>query len=127
MKAKVLSILMMLAIMLTLSSCQTKEERVISKMESLAERIDSDGESFEKEDWEAVLKEYQQLQTEAADCKFSSEQLQELGRVEGKLTAVITREGAKILGRSVGDFLQNGSQVLQGAFDGINESLQTEK
>lgn len=126
MKQPFLFILSILFLM-PLSSCQTKEERVINKLESLAERIDCDGEKFEKEDWEVVLKEYQQLQTEAADCKFSSEQLQELGRVEGKLTAVITREGAKSLGRSVGDFLQNGSQVLQGVFDGMNESLQKEK
>lgn len=127
MKAKGLLMLAVLICMVGLTSCQSKEERVISKMEGLAERIDRDGESFEKEDWEAILKEYQQLQTEAMDCEFSSEQLKELCRVEGKLTAVMTRESAKSFGRSIGDLLQNGKQVLQGVFDGINENLKTEE
>ena len=58
---------------------------------------------------------------------WTSEQLKELCRVEGKLTAVMTRESAKSFGRSIGDLLQNGKQVLQGVFDGINESLKTEE
>ena len=113
--------------LMTLSSCQTKEERVIQKMESLSARIEKDGENFEKEDWDVALQEYQQLQKDAADCDFSSEQLRELGRVEYKLTAIMTREGAKSFGRGVGDALQNGNQVLKGVIDGINESFQGEK
>jgi len=126
MKPQFLFILSFLFLM-TMSSCQSKEERVISKMESLAERIEKNAETYDTEDWEAVLQEYQQLQTEAADCDFSSEQLRELGHVEGKLAATMTRESAKSFGRSVGDLLQNGTQVLQGVFDGINESLHTEE
>ena len=126
MKPQFLFILSFLFLM-TMSSCQSKEERVISKMESLAERIEKNAETYDAEDWEAVLQEYQQLQTEASDCDFSSEQLRELGHVEGKLAATITRESAKSFGRSVGDLLQNGTQVLQGVFDGINESLHTEE
>ena len=123
MKLKSVFIIALLSALM-LSSCQTKEERVISKMNNLAERIEKNAETYDTEDWEAVLKEYQQLQKEAANCKFSSEQLHELGRVEGKLTATMTRESAKSLGRNVGDILQNGSKVLHGVFDGINESLQ---
>lgn len=113
--------------LMTLSSCQTKEERVIQKMESLSARIEKDGENFEKEDWDVALQEYQQLQKDAADCDFSSEQLRELGRVEYKLTATMTREGAKSFGRSIGDALQNSGQVIQGVLEGLSESIQSEE
>lgn len=126
MKPQFLFILSFLFLM-TMSSCQSKEERVISKMESLAERIEKNAETYDTEDWEAVLQEYQQLQTEAADCDFSSEQLRELGHVEGKLAATMTRESAKSFGRSIGDALQNSGQVIQGVLEGLSESIQSEE
>lgn len=96
-------------------------------MNNLSERIEKNAETYDAEDWEAVLKEYQQLQTEAMDCEFSSEQLKELGHVEGKLSAVMTRESAKSFGRSVGDALQNSGQVIQGVLEGLSESIQSEE
>lgn len=121
MKTKVLFVLAILFMASTLTSCQTKEERIIGKMESLAERVDKNAETNDSEDWEAVLKEYAQLQEEAVKCDFTQEQYKELGRIEAKLTSVLTSEGAKSFGREFDNLLQNGKNFIDGFMQGITE------
>lgn len=121
MKTKVLFVFAILFMAFTLTSCQTKEERFIGKMESLAERIDKNAETYDSEDWEAVLKEYAQLQEEAVKCDFTQEQYKELGRIEAKLTSVLTSEGAKSFGREFNSLLQNGKNFIDGFMQGITE------
>lgn len=121
MKTKVLFVLGILFMASTLTSCQTKEERLIGKMESLAERVDKNAETYDSEDWEAVLKEYAQLQEEAVKCDFTQKQYQELGRIEAKLTSVLTSEGAKSFGREFDNLLQNGKNFIDGFMQGITE------
>lgn len=121
MKTKVLFVLGILFMASTLTSCQTKEERLIGKMESLAERVDKNAETYDSEDWEAVLKEYAQLQEEAVKCDFTQEQYKELGRIEAKLTSVLTSEGAKSFGREFDNLLQNGKNFIDGFMQGITK------
>ena len=108
------------------SSCQTKEEGLINKFESLAERVDKNSESFSDKDWEEVLAEYEALHDEAKDCEFTNEQLREFGRVDGFLTGVITREGSKKLGRDLGRYLNEGKQIMKGFLEGFNEGISSE-
>lgn len=108
------------------SSCQTKEERVINKFESLAKHIDKNSESFSDEDWEEILVEYKALHEEALECEFTSEQLRDFGRVDGLLTAVITREGSKKLGRDFGRYMNEGKQVIKGFIEGFTQGISSE-
>lgn len=107
---------------LLFSSCQTKEERVINKFESLAERVNKNSETFSDKDWEGVLAEYEAIHKEAKECEFSDEQLREFGRVEGLLSGVMAIEGSKKLGRDLGKYVNKGKQVVEGFFEGISES-----
>ena len=43
--------------LLALSSCQSREEKVISKLDSLSERIEKDGRIFDADDWEEAIEE----------------------------------------------------------------------
>ena len=45
-----------------LTSCQTKEEKVINKMNALAERIENQTDSFTEEQWDAINDEFEALQ-----------------------------------------------------------------
>lgn len=123
MKTKLLSFFSILFIALTLTSCQTREERVISKMETLSERIEKNADTFDSEDWEAVFKEYAQLQEQAAKCEFSEEQYKELGRIEAKLTAALASERAKNFGRDFGNLLNSGKEFVDGFLEGLSDAV----
>ena len=110
-----------------LSSCQSKEERIINKLEKLATRVQKDGEKLTDKEWGQILEEYDKLQQEALYCDFSQEQLKRIGRAEGRLTAIMTKEGAKKIGRDFVKFLEDGSTLVEGFVEGIVDGLSTEE
>ena len=127
MKTKTLSILAVLILAFALSSCQTKEKRIINKLENLSERVEKGGDDLTSEDWEDILSEYEAIHEEAMKCDFSQEQLKEFGRVDGQLSAAITREGAKKLGRDVAKFLDSGKNYMKGFLDGFGDVMKSEE
>lgn len=110
-----------------LSSCQSKEERIINKLENLATRVQKGGEKLTDKEWGQILEEYDKLQQEALYCDFSQEQLKRIGRAEGRLTAIMTKEEAKKIGRDFVKFLEDGSTLVEGFVEGIVDGLSTEE
>ena len=58
---KVLTVCLLVAFM---SSCQTQtqEQKVISKMQALAERVENNKETYNDAEWEKVVNEFEALQ-----------------------------------------------------------------
>ena len=127
MKTKVLSIITAMMLVFILTSCQSKEERVISKFEKLSERVETEGQNLTGDEWEQVLTEYEALHDEAAECEFTKEQLEELGRVDGRLTAILMREGSKKAGSEISNFMVDGMTVMKGFLDGVKQEMSKEK
>ena len=100
--------------MITLSSCQSQEERVVSRIEKLSARIDADGKNFSPEDWEEALEELEEIHDDMGDCEFTKEQLKAVGRADGKLTIIITKQAAKAMGRDVSTLMKNISSYAKG-------------
>ena len=67
---KVLTACLLVAFM---SSCQTQtqEQKVISKMKALAERVENNKETYSDAEWEKVINEFDALQQQAKECEFS--------------------------------------------------------
>ena len=125
MMKKAIQVLTVCLIVAFMSSCQTqtKEEKVINKMKALAERIESNTETYNDAEWDKVTSEYEALQKEAKECDFTAEQLKDLAKVEAELTAAIAKQGAKRVGSDIKDAIEEGKEVLEGVFDGIKEGL----
>ena len=119
---QVLTVCLLLAFM---SSCQTqtKEEKVISKMKALAERVESNNDTYSDAEWDKVTNEFDALQKEAKECDFSADQLKDLAKVEAELTAAIAKQGAKRIGSDIMDAIEEGKEMLDGVIDGIKEGL----
>ena len=112
--------------MITLSSCQSQEERVVSRIEKLSARIDADGKNFSPEDWEEALEELEEIHDDMGDCEFTKEQLKAVGRADGKLTIIITKQAAKAMGRDVGTLMKSISSYAKGFLEGANENFNEE-
>ena len=112
--------------MITLSSCQSQEERVVSRIEKLSARIDADGKNFSPEDWEEALEELEEIHDDMGDCEFTKEQLKAVGRADGKLTIIITKQAAKAMGRDVGTLMKSISSYAKGFQEGAKENFNEE-
>lgn len=122
---KAIQVLTLCLLVAFMSSCQTKtqEEKVISKMKALAERVESNNETYTDAEWDKVTNEYEALQQEAKKCDFTTEQLKDLAKVEAELTAAIAKQGAKRVGSDIKDAIEEGKEALEDVFDGIKEGL----
>ena len=125
MMKKAIQVLTVCLIVAFMSSCQTqtKEEKVISKMKALAERVESNTETYNDAEWDKVTNEFEALQKEAKECDFTTEQLKDLAKVEAELTAAIAKQGAKRIGSDIKDAIEEGKEMLDGVIDGIKEGL----
>ena len=113
--------------MITLSSCQSQEERVVSRIEKLSARIDADGKNFSPEDWEEALEELEEIHDDMGECEFTKEQLKAVGRADGKLTIIITKQAAKAMGRDVGTLMKNISSYAKGFKEGAESAYDEEE
>ena len=125
MMKKAIQVLTVCLIVAFMSSCQTqtKEEKVISKMKALAERVESNNDTYSDAEWDKVTNEFDALQKEAKECDFSADQLKDLAKVEAELTAAIAKQGAKRIGSDIKDAIEEGKEMLDGVIDGIKEGL----
>jgi aldehyde:ferredoxin oxidoreductase len=121
-----LTIAVLAAIFLSFSSCKSNEEKVISKIERLSERIDKNGHKFTAEDWVEAFEDLEDIHEEMEYCEFTREELMEVGRADGRLTAIITKEGAKSLSRNVSSFLKDFSSYFKGFQEGVSEDFSKE-
>ena len=62
MMKKAIKVLALCLIVAFMTSCQTKEEKVINKLQALAERVESQSDSFSDSQWENIYSEFESLQ-----------------------------------------------------------------
>ena len=125
-KRQILTFAVFATILLSFASCKSREEKVISKLESLSERIDKKGHTFDAEDWAEAFEDLEDIHADMEDCEFTREELKKIGRADGRLTAIIAKEGAKALGRETSSFLRNFSSFTKGFQEGAKENFNEE-
>ena len=120
---KAITVMALCLLVAFMTSCQTKEEKVVNKFKALAERVQKDAETLSDSQWENVYSEFESLQKQAKECEFSAEQLKEVAKAEAELTAAIAKQKAKELGNGINDLINEGKSALEGVFEGLKEGL----
>lgn len=105
-----------------LTSCKTREERVIQRLSALSEKIEKHGAQWDADQWADALEEMQDIHYDIEECEFSKQQQEKLGQVEGRLTAMILNEGSKALNQSVTDFMGGAGAFTKGFMQGIDNN-----
>lgn len=105
-----------------LTSCKTREERVIQRLNALSEKIEKHGARWDADQWADALEEMEDIHYDIEGCEFSKEQLENLGKVEGRLTATILNEGSKALNGSMSDFIEGAGAYMKGFMQGIDNN-----
>ncbi len=104
-----------MAIML-LSSCMSKEERALDKLQNMSEQIQKNGDNMTSEDWEKLYDEYTALHDKMSneDYNFTDEQMRELGKAERKLYNAFVKHSISDFGKATKDFFKKGNEFLKG-------------
>ena len=125
-KKRIQTIAVSMVILLSFTACESKEEKVIGRLNSLSERVEKGASNFDAEDWAEVFKNLEDIHADMETCEFTQDELREVGRADGRLTTVIAKEGAKVLGRDVSSFLKNLSSFVKGFQEGSMENFKEE-
>lgn len=99
-----------------LCSCGTPQEKYISSLEDLTEKIENKGADFTAEQWEATFTEFQTLIEKQADLEFTSEQKEEIGDLQGRCVKAFT----KAMGSQVKNAIKGLGSQVKGFFQGLS-------
>ena len=117
---------LVLCVIMIFTSCQSQEEKVISKIHKLAEYIEDNGDDFDEQDWNDVINDCNQIHKEMQTCEFTTEQLRELGKVEQELSVAFISKGTKAFGENMSNFLGGLGAFAGGFMEGIEEGNATD-
>ena len=77
--------------------------------------------------YDEALEELEEIHDDMGDCEFTKEQLKAVGRADGKLTIIITKQAAKAMGRDVGTLMKNISSYAKGFKEGAESAYDEEE
>lgn len=107
-------------IVATAISCNSKQD-AISRLETLYEELQQNGEEYTADDWDAIITEMNDIDDvlKQNQSEYSDEEIKEIGRLKGLCLAQI----AKYSVHSFKDQLKNVINEAEGMFEGLTEGL----
>ena len=102
-----------------LTSCQSKEERTISKLQQLSEQIEEDGANYDVEDWNGIMKKMESISEDIEDCDLTSQQMREVGRLQAKFYKAIMKNGKNVFSSGLSKVFSNFGAYAKGLKEGL--------
>lgn len=87
--------------LLVFASCTTPEEKSLRSLQELYQDLEQNHENYTLEDWDKAQAEYDLLSTQIKGYQYTDEQLVEIGRLQGKCAAYLTKGYFKRLERGI--------------------------
>ncbi len=114
---KLLSLASIIAFLFLSAACSSYSPA--SEFASLADELEQKSASYTTEDWENAIATYQSIIQYSEGYEFSNEELQEIGRQQGRCLSYITKGYAKIAAKVGSSYLNQ----LKGIFEGFTEEF----
>ena len=101
-------------------SCSTLAEKSIKELEGIVVEVESGSVDTEKE-FEEVLQSVELLTEKYKDVEYTPEQLNEIGELNMRLSAAMTEQFTRHLGRALSGFMNGMVSGMGGFVDGMQE------
>ena len=101
-------------------SCSTPAEKSIKELEKIVLEVESGSVDTEKE-FEEVLQSVELLTEKYKDVEYTPEQLNEIGELNMRLSAAMTEQFTRHLGRALSGFMNGMVSGMGGFVDGMQE------
>ena len=109
-----------ISVVVTAISCHSKQD-AISRLETLYEELQQNGDEYTADDWDAVIAEVNDIDEmlKQYQSDYSEEEIREIGRLKGLCLAQITKCSVN----SFADQLKDVMKEAEGIFEGFTEGL----
>ena len=87
-----------------LTSCQSKEDRVISQLESLCKTVERD--NFNAGDMDSAKAKFEAIHESAKDCNFTNEQLKEVAKLDARYAKAMAKKAVERVGNAVDGIIE---------------------
>ena len=87
-----------------LTSCQSKEEKIISQLESLCNTVERDG--FNVKDIDSVQAKFEAIHESAKDCNFTNDQLKEVAKLDARFTKAVAKKAVERVGNAIDGIIE---------------------
>ena len=86
-------VIVYMALLTTITSCKSTQERNIDKLEKIVEKAESHGDNYSEKDWENSVAQFERVMESIESCnkRLSPEQLKEVGRLTARMTKATTK------------------------------------
>ena len=101
---RIASVLGLLVTFSLLTSCQSKEEKVISQLESLCKTVEKD--NFDIKDVDSLQAKFDAVRETAKQCNFTGDQLKEVAKLEARFTKAIAKKALQRVGDTVDGIIE---------------------
>ena len=101
-------------------SCSTPAEKSIKELEKIVLEVESGRVDTERE-FEEVLQSVELLTEKYKDVEYTPEQLNEIGELNMRLSAAMTEQFTRHLGRALSGFMNGMVSGMGGFVDGMQE------
>ena len=102
-------------------SCN-KAESTLSDLKDLVTAVDELPDDYTAQDIQELTNEYKVINEELKTYEYSKDQLKEIGELQGRFAAKITKVSMKVVEKSLEDF----STQMEGGVKGFMEELEKE-
>ena len=86
----------------------------LERFEAIVEDVEANYESYTPEDWDAIEERLQAIDDDLEQSELTEEELREMGRLNGRLAACVTKAAMKQLGSALGDFASGLGGFVEG-------------
>ena len=113
---------LILASILLLTSCN-KEQRCIDRLDKLVTKTEQKADQLDKQQWQDVVSQYQEICAEMEKYSYTDEQLQHIGRLKGRFYAVAAKYQISGKGGLLNSVFRQGIGIFEGLMNGVDEDF----
>jgi len=109
-----------LLILLTLWGATSSPTASIAQLEKFTTYVETNYEDWSNAEWDKASQSYSLIKKDLKNYQFTDEQLQKIGRYQGRCTVVFSKHKVE----NAGETLKKTVTKIGGFFEGIGEGLE---
>ena len=102
--SRIAAIIAVLVSFCLVTSCQSKEEKVLSQLESLCKAAEKG--NLDAKDVESLQAKFETIHQSEKECDFTNDQVKEVARLEARYTKAIAKNAIERAGNAVEGFFE---------------------